>query len=491
MAGSRFIIKRKDRVTDVDDLVIDTEGLTIGRLVGNDLVLNHPAVSRTHGGIKQLGSDYWLFNLSRSNGTLLNGELVERAPLADGDAIQIGPFLLEISYSGTAVLISVEMGLDVQPVEGRAVATSAPGEMAGTMLVKIVPQRGKQTLTPGGTKRLEGTGLLTSFLPQLDQQALEVFWEKRKREAGKIAPVTPLQPSGPSRLGKSRFNWRPTLDLKLLRRKSAFAWGMLIVFPISVAAAYLYSDAYSPGQLSDAHAATTISPRNIAERPNASSCNDCHSPASSVDTNCSSCHGTQPTSSAPGFQPSIYDAHSREGLRCTSCHSEHRGPGTQLGLVTYGICANCHNGSYTIKTGDRAGLNLEVPHGGTTGYPVVNRNWQWKGLSAQRWKSKGLAESTASLPSKQQFHLLHQKGRMQNRMRCTDCHTAGIRSDEGLHVSPRAACATCHGLAANDSGFVRVNSNCYTCHQQHGRSEDIARLVPAAGKDPKKIKDYL
>ena len=491
MAGSRFIIRRKDRVTDVDDLVIDTEGLTIGRLVGNDLVLNHPAVSRTHGGIKQLGSDYWLFNLSRSNGTLLNGELVERAPLAEGDAIQIGPFLLGISYAGTALSIGVEMGLDVQPVEGRAVETGSQGEQAGTMLVKIVAQPGKQSLTPGGTRRLEGTGLLTSFLPALDQQALEVFWEKRKREAGKVAPVTPLQPSGPARLGKSRFNWRPTLDLKLLRRKSVFAWAALIVVPISVAAAYLYSDAYSPGQLSDTHAATTISPRNIAQRPNASSCNDCHSPATSVDGNCSSCHTTEASASAPAFQPSIYDAHSREGLRCTTCHSEHKGQGTNLGLVRYGICANCHNGSYAIRTGDRAGLILEIPHGGTTGYPVVDRSWQWKGLSAQRWKAKGLPESLANQPPKEQFHLLHQKGRLQGRVRCSDCHTAGVRGDEAWRVSPRSSCAACHGLAANDAGFMRIKSNCYTCHQQHGRSEDIARLVPAAGKDPTKIKDYL
>src|SRR5262245_43480808 len=149
MTGSRFIIRRKDRVADVDDLVLDSEGLTIGRLVGNDLVLNHPAVSRTHGGIKQLGADFWYFNLSRSNGTLLNGELVERAPVADGDVIQIGPFVLELSYAGTALMISVEMGLDVQPVEGRAVPTSAQGEQAGTVLIKIMPRPGKQTMTPG------------------------------------------------------------------------------------------------------------------------------------------------------------------------------------------------------------------------------------------------------------------------------------------------------------------------------------------------------
>ena len=73
-------------------MVIESEGLTVGRLIGNDLALNHPTVSRTHAGIKEIEGDYWIFNLSEANGTLLNGEQIEKTPLADGDLIQIGPF---------------------------------------------------------------------------------------------------------------------------------------------------------------------------------------------------------------------------------------------------------------------------------------------------------------------------------------------------------------------------------------------------------------
>src|SRR5262245_12907378 len=95
---ARFVINRRDLVSDVDEVVVESEGLTMGRLIGNYLVLNHPAVSRTHAGIKQLGNDFWIFNLSESNGTLLNGELVERTALADGDVIQVGPFLLQVAH---------------------------------------------------------------------------------------------------------------------------------------------------------------------------------------------------------------------------------------------------------------------------------------------------------------------------------------------------------------------------------------------------------
>ena len=81
-AKNRFIIKRKDKDDAVDDVLLESEGLTIGRLVSNDLVLNNRMVSRTHAGIKEIGKEFWLFNLSTSNGTNLNGELVEQTPLA-------------------------------------------------------------------------------------------------------------------------------------------------------------------------------------------------------------------------------------------------------------------------------------------------------------------------------------------------------------------------------------------------------------------------
>src|SRR5262249_60830423 len=89
---SKFIVIRKD--VTFDPVVIESEGLTVGRLIGNDLALNHPTVSRTHAGIKEIEGDYWIFNLSEANGTLLNGEQIEKTPLADGDLIRIGPSVL-------------------------------------------------------------------------------------------------------------------------------------------------------------------------------------------------------------------------------------------------------------------------------------------------------------------------------------------------------------------------------------------------------------
>jgi pSer/pThr/pTyr-binding forkhead associated (FHA) protein len=80
-ATTKYIIKRTDQRTE--DIIIESEGLTIGRLPGNDLVLNHRAVAETHAGIKEIGSKYWLFNLSDAQGTILDGQVLEEAPLED------------------------------------------------------------------------------------------------------------------------------------------------------------------------------------------------------------------------------------------------------------------------------------------------------------------------------------------------------------------------------------------------------------------------
>src|SRR5688572_26189399 len=114
--ASTFVIIRKD--LNIDPTSIETEGLTIGRLVGNDLTLNHPAVSRTHAGIKEERGEYWVFNLSNANGTILNGALVDQAPLAAGDILQIGPFTIFVSFPNNQLTLSVEMSVNPLRAEG-------------------------------------------------------------------------------------------------------------------------------------------------------------------------------------------------------------------------------------------------------------------------------------------------------------------------------------------------------------------------------------
>src|ERR1700730_1064447 len=277
-ANNRFIIKRND--ITVDDVVLESEGLTIGRLISNDLLLNHRTVSRTHAGIKEINGEYWVFNLSSSNGTVLNGELVDKTALAEGDVLQIGRYILRIHYAEGALAITVEMEQDPQLAE-RGAPALAPSADEANRATQVFQRVAVPRVNPP-TRQFQGTGLLTGVLAPQAEQALMVFWEKRKREAGKIAEKSLLHPKGDKRVGKAQFNWRPTRDLRKLWRKSYFVWGGLIVGVISIAALAAYNRAYSPGGSSGVHTTNQLGTRSIALRPNGAACAQCHSPATSI-----------------------------------------------------------------------------------------------------------------------------------------------------------------------------------------------------------------
>ncbi len=486
MAGkNRFIIRRRDRDSAVDDVVLDSDGLTLGRLISNDVVLNHRAVSRTHAGVKEISGDFWLFNFSESNGTSLNGQLVGKTPLADGDVIQIGPYLLLVHYLKQTLAITVERQLEVQTAEGAVSLPVAPAgeeETGATVMIKMPALPGSRAVTPSGTQRFQGTGLLSGGLGNREL-ALEIFWKNRKREAGKIAEKTPLHPRSGLKVGKAQFNWRPSLDLRRLWRKSYFAWGGAAVVLLSVAALLTYENAYSPGELSAAHVSAAVSPRGIAGRPNEASCSSCHGVTEGMQDKCISCHATNT------FQPTIYSTHDREGIACSSCHTEHEGSDIRAGLVSYNLCSRCHNGAYTINSGERAGTLLPIPHGGTVGYPVENGEWKWK-LDAEQIKRRGRPASWAALSPKDQFHSVHQLGRMLNRTSCADCHT-GARGEKRFSTSPQDECAKCHGVSAGLASTQGRQANCSTCHQQHGQSADLAKVLTEASTSSQKLKAYL
>ena len=470
MAGkNKFIIRRSDLT--VDDVTLETDGLTIGRLITNDLLLNHRTVSRTHAGIIEINGEYWIFNLSASNGTVLNGTLVDKTPIADGDVLQIGRYILRVNYEGSALAITVEMEQDAQlgdrPGGPPSQLPAADEASQGTLMM----QRVAAPRLPSPTRQLKGTGLLTGVFAPQAEQALMIFWEKRKREAGKIAEISALRPKGDRRVGKAQFNWRPTRDLRKLWRKSYFVWGGLIVAATSGIALLIYNNAYSPGGISSVHTTSQLSERSVALRTNGGSCAECHSPTASIQVKCASCHQT------PVFEPSVSKTHTDAGLTCVSCHGEHMGASFRPGLVGSAMCVSCHNNSYNFK-----GRVLGSPHGGAVGYPVANRRWEWSGLSEADWKRKALADTASKYSPLEQFHLLHVSGKEEGRTNCTDCHSAGLHNDEGLHQSPRAACAACHSVSF-DAGGTIVGPNCTSCHVQHGADKNLVAALRVQSRD--------
>ena len=63
---------------------------TMGRSRDCDIVVADPNASRLHAEVRHIGLDYFLVDMGSTNGTEVNGQLVKRHALADGDTIVIG-----------------------------------------------------------------------------------------------------------------------------------------------------------------------------------------------------------------------------------------------------------------------------------------------------------------------------------------------------------------------------------------------------------------
>jgi len=221
---NKFVIVREDLVQD--PLTVIGDSLLIGRLLDCELILNHPAVSRVQAGIKVAGGNYYLFALRPSNPVKLNGRAVEvNEALAAGDILEVGPFILEIDEGESALFIKVSLQIARQP---EIVDSSSPDLGTAKLLPLVSPAEGKKAPAKSRAAPLPG------------DKALDIFWDKRIREAGKMVKPSPLFPKNQRRAGKTQFNWRPTSDLLSRWPISYFSWGAVVIGLLSIAAAYWY-----------------------------------------------------------------------------------------------------------------------------------------------------------------------------------------------------------------------------------------------------------
>lgn len=74
--------------------------LSIGRAEHTDITLADPGVSRNHARIVREGDDFIVEDLRSTNGTEVNGQLVRRRRLADGDVVKLANSTLQFRREG-------------------------------------------------------------------------------------------------------------------------------------------------------------------------------------------------------------------------------------------------------------------------------------------------------------------------------------------------------------------------------------------------------
>ncbi len=74
--------------------------IKIGRAPDNDIVVNHPQVSRHHAVLERTGTTIKITDLGSTNGTMVNGQRVSAVALNPGDMIQLGTTTLTFRVDG-------------------------------------------------------------------------------------------------------------------------------------------------------------------------------------------------------------------------------------------------------------------------------------------------------------------------------------------------------------------------------------------------------
>jgi ABC transport system ATP-binding/permease protein len=94
----------------------DRAQILLGRRGGVDVLLPHAKVSLVHAHIERRGEGYFLVDDGSTNGTRLNGSALgggQRAPLRDGDRVNIGDFGLVVGITDAAPDGSAESAASV------------------------------------------------------------------------------------------------------------------------------------------------------------------------------------------------------------------------------------------------------------------------------------------------------------------------------------------------------------------------------------------
>ncbi len=124
------------------------ERLTIGRKAENDIPIDNLAVSGKHALVITILDDSFLEDLGSTNGTYVNGKLVKKHALKDGDVVAIGKHELKyVNEHATADDDEFEKTMIIKPGSASAaVAAAQAAEKAGA----AAPAAGAAQAAAGG-----------------------------------------------------------------------------------------------------------------------------------------------------------------------------------------------------------------------------------------------------------------------------------------------------------------------------------------------------
>ena len=141
---------------------LDKERIVLGRRPENDIQVDNLAVSGQHAAIITILSDSFLEDLESTNGTYVNGKLVKKHALKNGDVITIGKHELKYVNDNATDQDDFEKTMIIRPgMAGHAAAEAKAAEQAPGVETKDVgpsPIKGETSLPLGKIQVLSGPG---------------------------------------------------------------------------------------------------------------------------------------------------------------------------------------------------------------------------------------------------------------------------------------------------------------------------------------------
>lgn len=132
---------------------LDKPRFTLGRLLQSDICLNHPSVSNLHAVIVTLSNDHILEDIGSTNGTLINGEKIDKHILQNNDTIELGCY--QLKYVNQRA--NSDMDFDKTMITTAAVMEAGQLSAKPMLATAVSSARAVKTSFPlGGVRHLKG-----------------------------------------------------------------------------------------------------------------------------------------------------------------------------------------------------------------------------------------------------------------------------------------------------------------------------------------------
>jgi predicted component of type VI protein secretion system len=214
----KLILQVDNRI--VNACVIDQRA-SIGRLAGNTVVVDHPAVSGHHATIFRDGGHFVIEDFASTNGTFVNGKRVRRHKLQNSDAIRLGKSQHTIVFDehGGAGEVAKAPPPEICAVPGETVYLGADKHKAlldwirsaqapaGVAVLRVLEGRADQTEYPLDAH--------TSVIGKSDAAVVRLKGLFKPKEAVAIARSDDGYVATVLR-GKTRINNQPIRDRRVL-----------------------------------------------------------------------------------------------------------------------------------------------------------------------------------------------------------------------------------------------------------------------------------